>query len=245
MLIDIHTELFITDFVAFFILPVIWEILLHGVVGEMDASGILSQGVLVGRGPDVSVFVPISFDDSVYRGHHDVMAEVELPAIVQQRPLDVGLHYESTIAAVWVFLSLLDDCFDLLESQAHLYAIATVAVLSGFDDPSVVLFDVAFLLTGFGDFFGPLVVVFQELKVLFILKTIFDMECKWEITKHIFFDFFVIVGHSIEEGFFVAKDVVINEMVVHFLFVYLADFHDLAIFEVLPSRGQSLVIALF
>lgn len=142
----------------------------------MDATGILRQGILIRRGPDIAVFVPIPFDDSVYRGHHNIVAEVKFPAVVQQRPLDVGLHDEGAIAAVWVLLSLLDDCFDLLESQAHFYAIATVAVLSRFDDPSIVLLDVTFLLTGFGDFFGPLVVIFQELEVLLVLKPIFDVE---------------------------------------------------------------------
>lgn len=93
------------------------------------------------------MFVPIAFDDSVDGGHHDVVAEVEFPTIVQQRPLDVGLNYEGAIATVWVLLSLLYDCLDLLESQAHLYAVSAVAVLTWFHNPSIVLLDMTFLLT--------------------------------------------------------------------------------------------------
>lgn len=170
----------------------------------MDATSILRQGILIRCGSNVAVFVPIPFDDSVYRGHHDIVAEVKLPTVVQQRPLDVGLHDEGAIAAVWVLLSLLDDGFDLLESQAHLYAIAAVAIFSRFDDPSIVLLDMTFFLTGFGDFFGPLVVVFKKLEVLLVLKTIFDMEGQWEITEYVFFDLFIVVGHGVEEGFLVA-----------------------------------------
>ena len=115
----------------------------------MDASGILGQSVLIGGGADVSVFVPVAFDDSVDGGHHDVVAEVEFPAVVEKRSLDVGLDYVGAIAAVWVLLALLKDCLDLLESEAHLYAVAAVAVLSWFYDPCVVLLDVAFFLTRF------------------------------------------------------------------------------------------------
>lgn len=145
------------------------------------------------------------------------------------------MNDKGAIAAVWILLSFLDDCLDLLEGEAHLDPIATVAVLSWLDNPSIVLLYMPFFLTCFGDFLGPFVIVLDELKVLLVLKSILDVEGKRKITEDIFLDIFVIVGHRIEESLLIPQDVVIDEMIMHFLFVYLADFHNLAILEVLPS----------
>lgn len=92
------------------------------------------------------MFVPVSFDDSVYRGHHYIVTKIELPSVVQQRSLYVGLDNEGTITAIWILLSFLDDSLDLLESETHLDAIATIAVLSWFDNPSIVLLYLSFFL---------------------------------------------------------------------------------------------------
>ena len=244
MLVDVGAQLFVTDLVALFVLAVIRQVLLDGIIGEVDAACVLRESVLVGCGAHVAVFVPIPFDESVYRGHHDVVAQVELSAVVQQGSLDVGLDDEGAVTAVWVFLSLFEDGFDLLESEAHLDAVAAIAVLSGLDNPGIVFLDVPLFLTSPGDFFGPSVVVLEELEVLLVLEPVLDVEGKRKIAEHVFFDLCVVVGHGVEESLLVPQDVVVYEMVMHFLFIYLAHFHYLAILEVLPSRGQPLVIAL-
>lgn len=132
------------------------------------------------------------------------MADIEFSLKVKEGTLDVGLNDEGTITAITVSFSLLQDGLDLIESQAHLYTISTVAVLSRFDNPGIVFLMLPFLLTGFGYFLCPLVIVPQELKILFIFKAFFDVECKGKIVKNILFDFLVVVAHSIEEGFLIA-----------------------------------------
>lgn len=50
------------------------------------------------------------------------------------------------------------------------------------------------------------------------------MEGQRKICEDVFFEIFVVIGHRVEEGLLIAENVVIDEMVVHLLFVYLADF---------------------
>ena len=102
-----------------------------------------------------------------------------------------------------IFLSFLDDGLDLLKTQAHLYTIASVAVFSWLDDPSIVLLG-SFLFFVFVNLLGSFVVVLEELKIFGILYAFLDVECQWKIRKDVLLNIVVVVGHGVEKSFFVA-----------------------------------------
>lgn len=59
-------ELIITYFVALLVLSILWQIFLHGIIGEMDGSETIFGGILVRCGPNVPQFIPIAFDNPIY-----------------------------------------------------------------------------------------------------------------------------------------------------------------------------------
>jgi hypothetical protein len=65
------------------------------------------------------------------------------------------------------------------------------------------------------------VVVSQKLEVLLVLQSFLDMEGEWQKIEDFLVGLFVVVGHCIEESFFVADDVVVYKMILHLL---LSDF---------------------
>jgi hypothetical protein len=73
------------------------------------------------------------------------------------------------------------------------------------------------------------VIVTQKLKILFILKSILDVEGKGKIGKDVFLHLLVIVAHSIEKSFFITKNVVVNEMIMDSSLFYLSYPHCLPV----------------
>lgn len=149
------------------------------------------------------------------------MTEVEFTLEVQQRSLDVSLNNVSSTRSIFIHLSLLEHRFDVLKSEAHLDTISSITVLPRFYDPSIILFLLALVLTIAKDFFSPFVVVLQKLEILFVFHTIFDMEGQRQKIKDFLIGLFIIIGHSIEQGFLIANHIIINKMVVHSNVLYL------------------------
>lgn len=67
--------------------------LLDSIVGKMY---FWLEGVdveLVGGSSDVSLLVPIGPGDSEEVGDHHVVADIEFAVVVEQRPINIHLHY--------------------------------------------------------------------------------------------------------------------------------------------------------
>lgn len=65
VLVNIQTQILITNLVSLFVLAVFWQVLLHCVVSQMHASEVVVKRILAGSCADVSIFVPVTFDYSV------------------------------------------------------------------------------------------------------------------------------------------------------------------------------------
>lgn len=115
VLLNIGSEFIVTNFVAFFILPIVRKVLLDCVVSQVYAAVTEVERILTGGSPHVAVFVPISLDETVDAAYHYVMAEIELTLEVEQRSFDICLHDMCSKTAVWIAISLLKGCFDLLQ----------------------------------------------------------------------------------------------------------------------------------
>lgn len=136
--VEVLLEFFVAQLVAVFVLAVAVRELLDCVVRQVD---VLVRHVLerelFARSPDVSVFVPVASDVAVDRRHERKSADVELAFVDQQRVFDVFLHdVASSFAAVQLDV-VVDKMHDLLETVAHVDAVASVCVFSGLDDPNV------------------------------------------------------------------------------------------------------------
>jgi hypothetical protein len=60
------------------------------------------------------VLIPVSFYDTIYGCHHNIVAEIKFSLEIEERTLYVRLNNEGSIAAVAVLLSLLKDGFYLV-----------------------------------------------------------------------------------------------------------------------------------
>ena len=112
-----------------------------------------------------------------------------------------------------MFLLSFQDSLDLTQLQAHDNTVASIGILSRFDDPCVVLIDVVGVESSC---FADGVERLAEFKVLIIFETFFDVECKGQIVKDIFVGGLVVFTHGFEQSFFVAYDEIVDKMVVDF-----------------------------
>ena len=60
-------------------------------------------------------------------------------------------------------------------------------------------------------------VVPQKLEVLFVLQSFPDVEGERQIIEYFLIGVFVVIGHCVEESFFVADHVVVYKVVLHLL----------------------------
>ena len=116
---QVRLEVLIGYLVALLILPIIWQPLLHSIVGQMHIGLSMHQSILKRRSPDKSPLVPIPFKSSIDKGHQHEMPDIELPPLVQKRTLNVLLEDKCFLAAIKVSASLLQNGLYLLESQAY------------------------------------------------------------------------------------------------------------------------------
>jgi hypothetical protein len=157
--------------------------------------------------------------------------DIEFSFEVKERTLDICLHDEGTVAAITISLSLFQNGLNLVKSKAHLYAITTVTVFSRLHYPSVVFLMFSFLLTAFGYFLCPLMIVPQKLEILLIFKSIFNVKSEGKIIEYILFHLLVIVAHCVKESLLITKDIVIDKMVMHAAFLQLASLYVLPVFQ--------------
>ena len=238
---DVGAEFIVADLIAFFVLAVVWQVLLDCIVGQVDASAVVLQRVLVRCRSDVALPVPVALDESVHAGHHDVVAQVEFAFEVEEGTFDVGLDDEGAVGAVVVPFFFFEEGFDVFEGEAHFDSVSAVAVFSGFDDPGVVLLDFSFFLVVFGDLFGSLLVILQEVEVLLVVEAVLDVEGEGEVLEDVVFLLAVVVGHRVEQGFLVPQHVVVHQVVVHLLLPDIPRPHCRLVLEVLASRNHPLV----
>jgi len=78
---------------------------------------------------------------SIYTSNKHIMPQIDFSSKIQKWSLDIRLHDISPLRAIMVELFFLKHCFYVLKSQTHFDSTATITVLTGFYDPSVVLFD--------------------------------------------------------------------------------------------------------
>lgn len=134
-------KFFVGDFVGLLVLAVIGQVFLDCIVGQMNASCAGFQSVLGTCGANIAVTVPISLHDAVAAVQHHVVPDIELPSLVEQWSFYVLLKDVGLQAAIVVLLLGLEDGFDLVEVETDCDSVATIGVLSRFDDPSIELMD--------------------------------------------------------------------------------------------------------
>ena len=107
------------------------------------------EGVLTTTGADVAVLVAVPFQTAVDAREKAKAPEIELPLVHEERVVDILLNDESSFA---IFSCRPPD--DLLHISDCFYdgdALASISILTRFDDPSVLSCPVLFmnLLYGF------------------------------------------------------------------------------------------------
>lgn len=245
-------ELFVGDLVVRFVFTVIGVSLLDSIICQVDLrlEGVYVE--LVRRSADVPLFIPIGTVDSKKVSDQHVMPYIELPVVVEQRPVNIHLHDVSTLSLLrngtlrW-HPPLLDDRIQLIHFIDYCNASTLVAVLPRLHDPDVsclgrgvgplLLFSLALFL----DEFGPPLIVIQKSRILGILKAFADMKCEGDVVKEALADETVVLFEVIEEGLFVAEIEVELEMVVNDTAVFRYD--PLEFFGI--GRKLKIIVPLF
>ena len=138
--IEVLLEVVVAELVAILILAVLVAVDLDGIVGEVDELVVgVAQLELVAAGADVALVVPVAAHLAVEAHQQHVAADVELPPVVQQRPVDVLLDYEGLLRVVLPRYLSLHPAVYLLEVAVDGDAVAAVGVLPGLHDPQPLL----------------------------------------------------------------------------------------------------------
>lgn len=215
-------------------------VLLDGVVGEVDhfVADVVEVEV-IGGSADVAFAEPVGSHDAVQPGDEHVVPDVELPALVEQRILNVLLHDVGFVIAVVVLLLLLEDVVELVDLVNHHNAVAAVRQLARLHYPDVLQLLLPFLVLRL-----PLPVLFAldllellgEPHVLGIVHSFLYVEGKRNDFEHIFLAQFVVSFEVVIECLFVADEVIVLQMVVHHLLrlVFLAGLQVVGLEELQP-----------
>ncbi len=57
------------------------------------------------------------------------------------------------------------------------------------------------------------------------------MEGEWKEVEHLLVGLLIVIGHSVEQSFFVPQDVVVYQVILHLCLTDLWSFYDLLVFE--------------
>lgn len=108
------------------------------------------------------------------------MSQIEFPLVVKKRVLYVLLEYEGSQLSIAVSLSALQTHLDIIQTKANCDPVASIGVLSWFDDPYVLdmLLALLFLFNHFE--------ISGEAKVLWIFCALGDVEGQWQDLEGIF-----------------------------------------------------------
>ncbi len=83
--------------------------------------------------------VPVPLHSAIDTVHHNVMAKVEFPSLVKQRPFYILLKDVGFVGPIIVLFFALEDGFDLVEVEAYNNTISSVGVFARLNDPSIEL----------------------------------------------------------------------------------------------------------
>lgn len=79
---------------------------LYGIVCEMDVFVVnVLELEWFTACPDISLFIPVSFENSIYACEEDVMADVEFAIVVKEGLIYVGLDYISKRVSILMLLT--------------------------------------------------------------------------------------------------------------------------------------------
>lgn len=174
----------------------------------MDVCLAVVESVLSWWCPYVASLEPISFESAVYHCCKHVVSDIKLSSLVQKWSFDVFLEDKGLWSAIIMLTSSFQNVLNLLKWEANYDSIASVCKLSRLDNPNII----EPILFGL---FLSLVESLQEVRILLIIDAFFDMEWKRKEIEDSFANWFIVLGHRIQEGFFVADDVVVGKMVLH------------------------------
>lgn len=155
-------------------------VLLDGIIGEVNhlVTDVVEVEI-VGGGADVALAEPVGAHEAVQPGDEHVVADVEFPALVKQRILDVLLNYVGLVVSVVMLLLLLEDIVQFVDLINYNDAVATVRQLPGLHNPDIFqpflarLLDRLLLSVLFALYLFEL---FSEPHVFGIIDPLFDVE---------------------------------------------------------------------
>ena len=219
LLVEVALELVVGELVTLLVLAVEGAVLLDGVVGEVDELiADVVEVEVVGGGADVALAEPVGAHEAVQAGDQHVVADVELPPLVQQRVLDVLLDDVGLVVAVLVLLLLLEDVVQLVDLLNHHDAVAAVRQLPRLHDPDVLQPPPPLLLL------RPLLLVLLALDLLELLgephvfgvvHSFLDVEGERDDLEDVLLAQLVVALEVVVEGLLVADEVVELQVVVH------------------------------
>ena len=202
------------------------RVFLYCVIGKVDFPFEVKDVELIGSGTNVALLVPEGLEDAVELADHHVVADVKLPPLVEEGPIDVELHDEGFISTVVVLPLALHDRVQLVHLVDHRDPVAAVGELARLDDPDVShgatdgkpVILVPLLLADDGLAF---LVVAHESLVLRVLGALFDVEGERYYPEEQSSCEFVVLLEVVKEGLLVAEIEIISEVVVHLLLLVL------------------------
>lgn len=155
-------------------LAVVVELFLDGVVGQVDVAVVDVFDVeLSAAGAQVALLVPVTLEVSVNSAHHRKDSDVELPALVQKRLLNVFLNYVTPTVAAQVHV--LDQALNLVQVLHNCNAAPAVCVFSGLNDPKV-LAELRILVEHSLTALTGIVEYVLELQKLWVAEAFLDVE---------------------------------------------------------------------
>lgn len=102
----------------------------------MHCGGVVVEAIPVGGCSDVAALVEVASELSIDTADHYIVANVELPALIEQRTVDIGLNEKSLQCSIGVGLFLFDDRLDLRKVLTVPDAITPIRKLSRLHNPA-------------------------------------------------------------------------------------------------------------
>ena len=123
ILVDVLLEVLVRYLVAVFVLAVVFTLLLDSVIRQMDEPVLqIVQVKFLARSSDVPVLIEVALHPPVDRSHHPVHTDIKLPAIDEQRSLNVFLND----MCVFLLVHRHNLSLDLPQTVAHEYPRAPI-----------------------------------------------------------------------------------------------------------------------
>ena len=207
---DVFVDCFVADLISLFEFAVVLAVLLDCIVCEVH-KGVAtpSEAKTGGSSPNVALLEPVGLEGGIGAGDEQVVSNVKLPALVQERVVDVLLQDESSQTPISISLPTLHPQPDVLQVVVDADPVSLVAALSRLHDPNIAaLLDL--LLPVFERVIDPL-----EMGPLAVLSPPANVEGERKHVEDIFFFLSVEIHHQIEEGLLVAEVSIFDEVIVH------------------------------